>query len=315
MPASALPTSGTLARRALTRWRLGHRRGGSSHRYFWYRIAAFALIHALIAVVPLSGLLRFDFWRGNHLWLGQPASFLETLRRFLIPFGLANVAIVLVVRWSGRYLCGWVCPVNFMNRWGDWLRGFLGAKDARLGPRGHAMAAATALLFASVFLLWFVDPAVYWEGTPPAVARATAAWLGLAALSYAQIAWLSWRTCRSLCPSGVYFSVLGSRTRTGIERSPGGSPCADCGLCVTTCPMDLDPRDLLGQARAPRGIYFETQDNSSLCIRCGDCVEACERFFTPRGLPPTLRLGVLRGSGGALPAPAPGAASMPAARP
>lgn len=305
MTGPSLPMREAWARRVLARWRLGHRRGAGAHRYFRYRIAAFVLIHALIALVPLCGLLRFDFWRGQHLWLGQPAGFLETLRRFLIPLGLANVAIVLLVRWSGRYLCGWVCPVNFMNRWSDWLRGFLGAKDARLGARGHALAAATAASFACVFLLWFVDPAVFWHGSPAAAGRAAAAWLALAAVSYAQMVWLSWRTCASLCPSGVYFSVLGAKTRTGIERAPGGTPCTDCGLCVTTCPMHLDPRHLLGEVRPARGLYFPTADNSSLCIRCGDCVEACERYFAPRQLPPTLRLGLLRGTGSALPPPPP----------
>lgn len=307
-------TAPSIGQRARTRWRLAHRRGARVHRYFRYRLAAFLLIHVFIAVVPLMGILRLDFWRGHHvLWFHQ-ADFLETLRDFVIPFGLVNVAIVLVVRWTGRFLCGWVCPVNFMNRWGDWLRGFFGAKDGRLGPRGHLLAAGTSLLFAFLFLLWFVDWHVFLEGSPAAIRNTLLAWLVLASVSYGQIAFLSWRTCKRYCPSGVYFSVLGPQTRTGIERNPEGTDCADCGLCVQTCPMELEPRDLLGRARDPQGLYFPTMDSASLCIRCGDCVEACERFFEPRKLPPTLRMGFLQGTGTALPERPPAPSRRPPAK-
>ena len=224
------------------------------------------------------------------------------LRRFVIPFGLVNIAIVLVVRWTGRFLCGWVCPVNFMNRWGDWLRGLIGLKGSQLGWRGHTLAVLTSVLFAGVFMLWYVDFRVFAEGSATAVAWSAGAWAFLAAISYAQIVLLSWKTCQSYCPSGVYFSVLGTQSKTGIERNPGGADCTDCGLCITTCPMHLDPRDLLGEPRESRGFYFETNDNSSLCIRCGDCVEACERFFEPKEVEATLRMGFLKGTGDALPA-------------
>ncbi|MFQ5748049.1 MAG: 4Fe-4S binding protein [Planctomycetota bacterium] len=289
------------ARRITTLWRLGHRRGAGQHRYFGYRMAAFALIHLFLAVVPLAGILRFDFWRGNHMLWFHRAAFLDVLRDFVIPFGLVNIAIVLVVRWTGRYLCGWVCPVNFMNRWGDWLRGLIGARDSRLGIRGHSLAALTSGLFAGVFLLWFLDFRVFTQGSRTAILWSLGAWSFLALVSYVQIVLLSWRTCRRYCPSGVYFSVLGTHTRTGIERNPDGEDCASCNLCLLACPMDLDPRNLSGKPPEPRGIYFETPDSTSLCIRCGDCVEACERFFEPRHLKGTLRMGFLKGCGSALP--------------
>ena len=291
-----------LARRGRTLWKLGHRKGARPHRYFWYRIGAFVAIHLFIAAVPLSGMFRFDFWRGHHLLWGEQVEFLEALRRFVIPFALVNVGIVVLVRWSGRFLCGWVCPVNFMNRWGDWLRGKVGGgKKWQLGLRGHAIAIGTSVLFAGLFSLWFVDWRVMVEGSPKARLGAGGLWLLLAAVSYVQMVGLTWRTCKKYCPSGVYFSVLGPKTMTGIERKKDGTDCEDCGLCVVNCPMELDPRDLLGRPREPQGFYFETMDNASLCIRCGDCVEACERFFEPRKLPPTLRMGFLQGNGDAMP--------------
>ncbi len=302
-----------LRRRRLLLWRLGHRKGVRAHRYFRYRLAAFAAVHLLVAAIPLLGILRFDFWRGNHLLFGHPAPFLQTLRDFVIPFGLVNVGIVLLVRWSGRFLCGWVCPVNFMNRWADWLRGRLGRKDASFGLAGQAIALAVSLLFASLFLLWFVDPAVLWVGSPRARLATLGGWLALGAVSWIQIAGPGWNTCSRFCPSGVYFSVLGARTQTGIERRPDGSPCEDCGLCVKACPMELEPRDLLGRAREPLGFYFSAEDASGYCIRCGDCVEACERYFERRGLPATLRMGFLQGTGSALPPSEEGAEREPEA--
>ncbi|KAA3604936.1 MAG: 4Fe-4S binding protein [Planctomycetota bacterium] len=296
-------TQKRLTKRLQTIWKLGHRKEKTTHRYFIYRLVSFLVIHAFIAIVPLSGIMRFDFWGGNHMIWGEQAPLLEVARRFVIPFGVANILIVLVVRWSGRYLCGWVCPVNFMNRWADWLRGFLGAKNGRLGFKGHAMAAFTSIMFAGVFLLWFVDFRVFIQGSPRAILWSLVAWSFFALFSYVQMVALSWRTCERYCPSGVYFSILGVKTKTGIERNPNGTPCADCKLCITACPMDLDPRNLLGEAREVSGVYFDTLDNSALCIRCGDCVEACDRFFEPRKLPATLRMGVLQNTGSALPEP------------
>lgn len=297
----ARPKLSTEASRAKLLWKLGHRSGSRRHRYFGYRMVAFVVVHFLIAVVPLSGLMRFDFWRGNHMLFGQTTDLLTVIRDFAIPFGLFNVGIVVVVRWTGRYLCGWGCPVNFMNRYADWLRGLFSTKKGRLSWKGHLAALAASLALAGIFLTWFVDYAVFTEGSASAVRNALIGWASLAAISYGQVALLSWKTCRSYCPSGIYFSVLGRETKTGIEQRPDGSPCASCNLCVTVCPMEIEPRDLVGTTRDASGFYFPTPNSTALCIRCGDCVEACDRFFEKKGGPSTLRLGFLKGIGSALP--------------
>lgn len=263
-----------------------------SHRYTVWRWAAALVCTLLVALLPLTGLLRFDLWGGRHLVGGEEHDLVSAARAFAFPFLAINVVILLVTRFLGRYLCGFGCPVGALARAGDWLRyrtgRATGTRAARLG-----LAAACLLLSAVCFSFW-VDWRVFAAGSPAARGVAAAALLGVAAALYLGALRLGLRFCRDYCPSGVYFGLLGHDSRAGVELAHPEA-CIGCDACDKACPMDLPPRELLdGAATVPgRGIYPDGLTRLATCIRCGDCVQVCEGVTRRLGEETPLQLGLL----------------------
>lgn len=261
------------------------------HRYTWIRWAVGIAFTAAIAALPFFDVLRFDLWRGGHRVLGEPATLVEAAKAFAFPFLAINVAIVLVSRFLGRYLCGFVCPVGSLARLGEWAR--FRSRKKRFSPWGPlALLGVSALLASIVFAFW-VDWRVFSEGSPTAITLASLFLGGTTLGLFVTVEVVGLRFCRGWCPSGVYFAVLGQQTSNGVEFAEPAS-CTDCGICEKVCPMDLHPRQMSGGAyREGQGIYGDHMSNFALCIRCGDCVAACEGVGSKGGVPAALRMGPL----------------------
>jgi ferredoxin-type protein NapH len=64
--------------------------------------------------------------------------------------------------------------------------------------------------------------------------------------------------CRTLCPGGVLYSLLGGFRLLRIRASE--DHCTDCRQCRQACPLGLDP----------------TRDSTGLeCDNCGKCISVC----------------------------------------
>lgn len=274
-----------------------HRRPGW-HRYTVIRWVVGVVFTVAVALLPWTDTMRFDFWRGRHVVLGEVVSLQEAAQAFVFPFLAINVVIVLVSRFYGRYLCGFVCPVGGLARLGEWAR-----FEGRKGEHGLAVAATmlfvSALLAVIAFSFW-VDVRVFVDGSRRAIAVAAAVLAATTGGLFVLVHVLGLRFCRDYCPSGVYFAVLGQDTTNGVELAHPES-CTSCGLCDTVCPMDLAPREMAGrERRGARGLYGEEMSNHALCIRCGDCIVACEELGSRDSEDTALRMGPLaapRGGG------------------
>ncbi len=261
----------------------------SAHRYTVVRWIVAIVATLGITALSVFDVLRFDLWGGHHHWLGEEVDFVTAARAFGFPFLAVNIAIVLVSRFFGRYLCGFVCPVGSLGRLGEWAR-FSGKKlhshlvaPLLVGLSSFAMTAVT-------FSFW-VDWHVFIDGS--AVAKGVSfALLAVGTIGlYLLIQRVGLKFCRSWCPSGVYFAVLGQDSSCGVQFANPDS-CTDCGICDTVCPMHLEPRKLLdGAARGADGLYGEHMSNLALCIRCGDCIVGCEEVGSRRSADTALRLG------------------------
>lgn len=276
---------------------------GSVHRYTWWRWGIGILFTLVVALIPLAGILRFDLWDGRHVLLGERVDFLAVAEAFAFPFLAINVVIVLASRFLGRYLCGFVCPVGSLARLGEWLRWWERKRASVL--LGHLSILGVCLLLAFVTFAFWVDPAVFVEGSSTAVALSIAGIVVMTLGLYGIVALLGLRFCHSWCPSGVYFAVLGPTTSNGIRFAHPES-CTDCKACEQVCPMDLGPREIEDDPRGGAGFYPDGMTNHALCIRCGDCVAACEGTTARSGNPTPLALGWLPGEGGDGGAGAPG---------
>ena len=110
-------------------------------------------------------------------------------------------------------------------------------------------------------------------------------WLLLAGI--VALEWFFPRTwCRSLCPLGALYSVIGRFSPLRVRIDPAAAGKLSCRQCSTDCPMGIGVMEDYVQADKPAVDDPE-------CTRCGSCLDAC-----PRG---TLKLGIRKISPAARP--------------
>src|SRR5690606_30610866 len=109
-------------------------------------------------------------------------------------------------------------PVGYVSRLGEDTQ----LKQRRRGLRwyaSHLAGAGFVATFVAAIMLWWVDPAVLWEGSVAARAVVVGLWLllCLGGLLHAVV----WRFgfCKTACPIGLYYRFVTSRTPVGIVFS------------------------------------------------------------------------------------------------
>jgi ferredoxin-type protein NapH len=181
----------------------------------------------------------------------------------------AALPVLLLVVVLGRFFCGWLCPylpLLALSHSVRWALGKLGVPllDLRL-PGWLRFAVLGTVLAASAALGVQLAALVY----PPALLARTAyrlafgLGLGGGATVLAAV-WLFDTTvsragfCRSLCPGGALFSLLGAASPVRVRRV--ASSCTDCTVCDVVCNLGQRPMSDLVDAG---------------CDRCGRCVAVC----------------------------------------
>jgi len=194
---------------------------------------------------------------------------------------LPGVVLVLLL---GRFFCGWACPylpVLAASNAARWLLRKVGFEPRDLQvPRVTSRVVLVGVLVATSLTGAQVMPLVY----PPAVIgrevfRAVFhGSLGLGALLV--LAAFLFDTfvsragfCRSLCPGGATFSMLGALSPLTVKNAR--AKCTDCTACDVVCNLGQSPM---------------TAKLDSGCERCGRCVSACPTGALSWGLgkPPAL---------------------------
>lgn len=176
--------------------------------------------------------------------------------------------LVLVVL-LGRFFCGWVCPyvpllaASNVTRW--WLSR-LGLKlpDVKL-PRRTSYAVLVGVLAAGAITGAHVWPLVY---PPSVIGREVfhAVYFGglsagalLVAFAFGFDTFVSRAGfCRSLCPGGAAFSLVGARSPVTVKLD--AAKCTGCTACDVVCNLGQSPMT----GRVDEG-----------CERCGKCVASC----------------------------------------
>lgn len=269
-------------------------RRGSSFRPL--RIAAITMSLLILLAVPLLGIVRIDLWDGRHVLLGEPATAVAATKGFVVAMAILYGFTFVTNMVVGRFFCGWGCPVGYVSRLGEDVD--LQRKQPLRRALAHLLGAGFVATFVGAIMLWWVDPAMFVEGSMAAKALAIGIFLVLTAGGYLHA--FAWRFlfCIHACPIGLYYRYVTSRAPVGIVFSEVPDPCIECGACETVCPVAIDPK-ALGEllpaepgdgdaAMAPRR-YGDAE-----CIRCGDCVEACRLVFGKRGCEtPPLRFGLV----------------------
>jgi ferredoxin-type protein NapH len=181
---------------------------------------------------------------------------------------VALPALVLVAL-LGRFFCGWVCPYVPLLAASNalrWVLGRIGLRppDVRL-PRRTSLVVLVAVLGATALLGTQVAPLLY----PPALigreAFRAVFFGGLGAGALVVAAAFGFDTfvsragfCRSLCPGGALFALVGAASPVRVKRDAGR--CTDCTVCDVVCNLGQRPM---------------TDRLDAGCERCGKCVSAC----------------------------------------
>jgi len=266
----------------------------TAHRYDRYRAASMAFTLLVLAAVPLCGLARVDFWRGDHLLLGSAVTFKHALGGVIIAITAMYVVTFLSNLVAGRMFCGWGCPVGQVSRFGESVQslGFTRADKVWANFKGASFSA----MFVLSVMAWWVDIRVLWAGTPSAAALAWGV-LGVGIVgAYTHGRWWRWEFCKTACPIGLYYTVVSPAKHYGVFFRNAEGSCIECDACDNVCPVALAPRDLLRAVDARGGVSMHEAPGRNHCLECGDCVRACEWMTGFAGAAPVpLLLGFHQG--------------------
>ncbi len=176
-----------------------------------------------------------------------------------LPIGIMFVVGALL----GRFMCGWICPVGFLQ---DVITGIKGRVDS-VQTRTHDYFGTLPLILAHSWR--FLGTAQVSDFS----AANLGSWLGgIPALTWINILILTgfiyaaWRIprfwCRYICPVGGIMAVFQKNSMLGMHRDP--IKCSNCKECETACPMQIPILDLDWK-----------KFNDSECILCMACIDAC----------------------------------------
>lgn len=176
-------------------------------------------------------------------------------------------ALLVVV--LGRFFCGWACPylpVLAASNATRWALGRLGLKlPNRPLPRVTARVGLVGLLGLGLAMGSQLLPLVY----PPSIigrevfravfygSLGAGAWFIAAAFVFDTFVSRA-GFCRSLCPGGAMFSVLGGFSPIRVKNDR--SKCTDCTVCDVVCQLGQSPM---------------TERLDGGCERCGRCIASC----------------------------------------
>jgi len=228
----------------------------------------------------------------DNLFLrAEPVNALLTLvRSFSLILALPALVLILLTTVSGRFFCGWICPLgtcfDLNPSAGRMGRRSLkrmrprtilgrepGEESRRLRLKYLLLAAVAALYLAGVGLLWLFDPVVIANRAAVFILGSSvpAVFLALLALAslYRPRFW-----CQELCPTGALFSAASALgKRLPLRASPlalrkDEEACIHCDRCAVACPFEITA---VADSRTTGRLALAD------CALCGECVAACPR--------------------------------------
>lgn len=188
-----------------------------------------------------------------------------------------TILVLLSALIIGRAFCGWLCPLGLVLDLNDVLRRRIQKRrNKRVGPRKLKYWALLFTLMLAVFaalpIFQTISPINYvvWLAVFAFDAGAVAIiWGSLPLLLLMAVEWISPRLwCRSLCPLGAFYSIVGRFGRWRIKIGAISETPMMCGRCTRECSMGIQVME-----------QFVHNDQDAIldpeCTRCGDCADIC----------------------------------------
>ena len=176
----------------------------------------------------------------------------------------------------GRLLCGFVCPLGFVQDLMHELRQALHAEGVALTEKLYAALRfvkwVLLVLFLGIGLIGgsFCDfcPAI--TLSPALAGFKTSIYFSGFMMVFVLVSGFFKRRCFcNVCPMGY---LLGLPHRVSLARlKKDAVACTECGACYEACPMGIRSVFTLREGKNERAIDVTTAD----CIFCGECIRRC----------------------------------------
>ncbi len=209
-------------------------------------------------------------------------------RQVTVPLLAGAATTMLMGLLLGRVFCGWLCPLGLLLEINESFRQFLRRHLKRHGVRPFerrlptsikywvlAVCLGVSLITATPFFTSVSPINLMVLGAASSPLLLLAVVIPLAILEF----FLPRAFCRSLCPVGAFYSLLGrwSPFRVWVV----GTERPRCQRCTMQCPMGIDVMD-------SHVLAGHKSVDDPECTRCGTCTDVCLgetlqlRFGRPR---------------------------------
>jgi ferredoxin-type protein NapH len=188
---------------------------------------------------------------------------------------IGAVLLILLTATMGPVFCGWLCPLGLLLDLAQEVRRILGHALPRSIRKGKSLphgikygVLVGALVFSAVsHLPVFQALSPIHLLTRVVLYGAEAGLWFIALLLFAEF-FLPRVWCRSLCPLGALYSLLGRTGRFRVRINPAEVGKLRCRYCEIKCPMGIPimhEYTLVGR----KGVDHPD------CTRCGACTDTC----------------------------------------
>jgi ferredoxin-type protein NapH len=254
----------------------------AAHKWLILRRASQIGILLLFLVGPWFGLwivkgnLNYSYTLGV-LPLTDPYLLAQMLVAGQTPEQLAwigaAIVVVLYLLVGGRSYCSWVCPVNLISDFANWLRNKLGIKGgAHLSRRTRYWILGMTLVVAAV------TGTIAWEMLNPVSMLHRGlffgigfAWAVILAVFLFDLFVMRQGWCGHLCPVGACYSLIGKFSLLRVKL-PAREACNDCMDCFAVCPEQQVIRPALKGINGAAPIILDVN-----CTNCGRCIDVCSK--------------------------------------
>ena len=263
----------------------------ASMRLHWQRRTLQVATIILAILIPVTGLFRIDPIAGAFVVIDRQIWWAD----FFLVFGFWLVlasGLVLLYSTVGTAFCGWSCPQNSLSEWANHLTRKLLGKRAEVSLNGEAMKVGkdknkwlnwgilgisfflAAMFFALIPLFYFYSPSVIWsfvtfQNDERLAESLHFIYFIFVLVIFLDIAFIRHFWCRFMCIYKVWQHGFKTKQTLHVAYDKARSElCEKCNYCVTSCFLDLDPRQT--------EIY-------DTCINCGECITACNNLQAKKG--------------------------------
>lgn len=224
----------------------------------------------------VKGNLNFSYTLGT-LPLADPYLLLQMLLAGQTPEKLALIGVTIVVLFyllvGGRTYCSWVCPVNLVTDFANWLRMRLGLKGG-----AHISRQTRYWILGMTLVVAAVTGTIAWEMVNPVSMFHRGlffglgmAWAVILAIFLFDLFVMRHGWCGHLCPVGAFYSLIGKLSLIRVKL-PRRDACNDCMDCFAVCPEQQVIRPALKGVDGAPPIILDAN-----CTNCGRCIDVCSK--------------------------------------